>query len=191
MTDVKNALDIDESYFKLGDIRLEIYHDSHEKALCQLAQDPRIWVSHRGDYHKPEIYKVKRLEKAKKLVAEKTRCLFVVYYKNRVVGETSYYDISFKHKTLAIGFSWLHPDYWGKGINAKIKQLLLSYAFETLQFRRVSFCVDSENLQSRRAVEKLGIPFEGILKKHYIRPDGSSRDSAMYAITDDVYADLK
>jgi len=86
-----------------------------------------------------------------------------------------------------IGYSWLHPDYWGKGINSVVKKLMLSYVFEQLKFKRVAFCIDSENLRSRGAIETLGIPFEGVLKNHQIRPDGSSRDSAIYAITDDLW----
>lgn len=67
---------------------------------------------------------------------------------------------------------------------------MLSYAFDQLKFKRVAFCIDSENLRSRGAVEKLGIPFEGILRKHQIRADGSSRDSVIYAVTDEVWKSM-
>ena len=62
--------------------------------------------------------------------------------------------------------------------------MLFKYGFEELKLKRISFHIDSENLRSRGAVEKLKVPFEGILKNHQIRPDNTSRDTALYAITD-------
>lgn len=180
-------IDIDINYFQAEDVRLEIFNDKHILALCEQAKDKRIWQSHREDFHVPEVYLAKRIQKIKKEIQNETRITFVIFYKNQLIGKTSYYNINLKHLTTDIGYTWLHPDYWGKGINQVIKKMMLSYAIEHLKFKRVSFCIDAENLASRRAVEKLNIPFEGILKKHYIRPDGSSRDSAIYAVTDDVW----
>ncbi len=116
--------------------------------------------------------------------------MFVIYYQDQIIGSTSYYDVNLNQLKMHIGYSWIHPNYWGKGINQTIKKLMLSYAFDQLKFKRVAFCIDSENLRSRGAVEKLGIPFEGILRKHQIRADGSSRDSVIYAVTDEVWKSM-
>jgi len=167
--------------------RLEIFQDHHIPELCEKAQDARIWEHHRITFDSPKIYTSIAIEKAKRDIANKSRYMFVIYYKDVVIGSTSYYDVNLNHLRMYIGYSWLHPNYWGKGINTTVKKLMLSYAFEKLKFNRVAFCIDSENMRSRAAIEKLGIPFEGILKKHQVRLDGSNRDSAIYAITDEIW----
>lgn len=47
---------------------------------------------------------------------------------------------------------------------------------------RVDLKTDSKNERSRAAILKLGAQFEGILRAHRIRPDGTLRDTAMYSI---------
>lgn len=47
---------------------------------------------------------------------------------------------------------------------------------------RVELKTDSKNERSRAAILKLGAQFEGILRAHRIRPDGTLRDTAMYSI---------
>ena len=41
---------------------------------------------------------------------------------------------------------------------------------------------DLRNVQSQRAIEKLGAVREGVLRKHMVRPDGYVRDTVMYSI---------
>jgi len=182
---------IDLAFFQTKDITLDIFQDHHTPALCKKAQDPRIWKHHHIAFDDPAIFKAEQIDKAKKDIANHTRYMFVIYYQGDIIGSTSYYDINQNHKRMYIGYTWLHPDYWGKGINPIVKNQLLTYAFEQLNYQRIAFCIDSENTASRRAVEKLGASFEGILKKHQIRPDGSNRDSSIYAITDDTWKKRK
>ncbi|GAB4222634.1 MAG: hypothetical protein Tsb005_15080 [Gammaproteobacteria bacterium] len=185
---VQSGLNIDPQHLQQGSIKLEIFQDSHIPMLCERAQDARIWEHHRITFNNPAIFTSIIIEKAKKAISNKTRYMFVIYYQNELIGSTSYYDVNLNHLKMHIGYTWLHSDYWGKGINNIVKRLMLAYAFEQLQFKRVAFCIDAENLRSRNAIEKLRIPFEGILKNHQIRADGSSRDSALYAITDKGWA---
>lgn len=179
---VQSGLNVDIAYFKHGDVRLECFQEQHIPMLCKKAQNPRIWEYHHNNFDDPTVFKSVAIVKAKEAIAKKNRYMFVIYFKDDIIGSTSYYNINLEHLKLHIGYSWLHPDYWGKGINQIVKKLLVSYAIEQLKFNRIIFCIDAENLRSRKAIEKLDIPFEGILKKHQIRPDGSNRDSAIYAI---------
>ena len=180
---VQSRLNINTQHLQQDSIKLELFQDKHIPALCELAVDNRIWQHHRLSYNSPTHFENTALLKAKESIAKKSRYMFVIYYQGRIIGSTSYYDVNLKHLSMYIGYTWFHPDYWGKGINPIIKNLMISYAFKELKFKRVAFCVDAENLRSRAALEKLNIPLEGILKKHQIRPDSSSRDSAIYAVT--------
>ncbi len=60
---------------------------------------------------------------------------------------------------------------------------MLRHAFETWQVHRVQLKTDVRNLQSRRAIERIGARFEGVLRNHMPASDGGVRDTAMYSIT--------
>lgn len=100
----------------------------------------------------------------------------------RVVGTTSYLDLDPVNKAIEIGFTWYAGEARGTGINPECKLLLLSYAIETLGCVRVTLKTDARNAHSRAAISKLGAPFEGILRAHRIRQDGTTRDTAYFSV---------
>ena len=67
-------------------------------------------------------------------------------------------------------------------LNTECKLLLLSNAFENLNCQAVEFRTHVMNQQSRRAIERLGAKFDGILRAHMMMADGSIRDTAVYSI---------
>ena len=58
----------------------------------------------------------------------------------------------------------------------------MRHAFEDWGAIRIQFVTDVNNLHSQRAILKLGAKFEGKLRSHKIREDGSTRDSMVYSI---------
>jgi RimJ/RimL family protein N-acetyltransferase len=102
-----------------------------------------------------------------------------------VLGSTSYYDVQPELRTLSIGYTWLGRRWWRTGANTESKLLLLTQAFEVLHAARVVWHTDVLNERSRAAIQRLGATPEGVLRKHRIRADGSWRDTAQYAMTDD------
>ncbi len=118
---------------------------------------------------------------------------FVVFHKKekKIIGSTRFLDIQQQNRKLEIGWTWLHPDYWASPVNPECKLLLLSYCFEELQTVRVQFKTDENNFRSRKAIEKIGGQYEGILRNDMIRDNGTRRNSACYSIIDDEWADVK
>ena len=57
--------------------------------------------------------------------------------------------------------------------------------FDQLEAVRVEWHTDEFNEQSRAAIAKLGAQFEGLLRKHRRRVDGSWRTTALFAMTDE------
>ena len=53
-----------------------------------------------------------------------------------------------------IGWTFLARDRWGTGLNAEMKRLMLTHAFDYVA--RVVFSVGAENVISRRAMTKIG-----------------------------------
>ena len=50
---------------------------------------------------------------------------------------------------------------------------------------------DSMNQRSRDAILRLGATFEGILRHHMLRPDGTWRDSAYFSILREEWPSVK
>lgn len=102
----------------------------------------------------------------------------------RVCGSTRYMDIQEAHRGVEIGWTWYEPPVWGTAINAETKLLLLSHAFEQWRAIRVQLKTDHRNLRSQGAIRKLGAVYEGTLRQHRIRPDGTLRDTVVFSILD-------
>src|SRR6056297_289535 len=88
-----------------------------------------------------------------------------------------------------IGGTWLAVSAQRTAVNTEAKLLLLTHAFESWDAQRVAICTDARNTKSRRAIERLGASFEGVLRRHRRSTragDGTQlRDTAAYAITID------
>ena len=105
----------------------------------------------------------------------------------RALGSTRFLALRPEHRSLEIGWTWLHPSAWGTGANAEAKLLQLTDAFERLGCRRVELKTDARNERSRRALEALPARFEGIHRKHMLVRGGENRDSAWYSVLDDEW----
>lgn len=104
---------------------------------------------------------------------------------SEVIGTTSFYEVAPAVRALAIGHTWLGRPWWRTGHNTESKLLLLTHAFDTLGAARVFWHTDINNTRSQAAIARLGAAKEGVLRKHRIRPDGSWRDTVLYAMTDE------
>jgi RimJ/RimL family protein N-acetyltransferase len=110
---------------------------------------------------------------------------------NAVLGSTSYMNISPKDKRLEIGATWLGKKYQGTGVNKVCKFLLLRFAFEELGYERVELKTDVLNIQSRKAILKIGAVEEGILRSHTLMHDGRRRDTIYYSILKNEWEGVK
>jgi N-acetyltransferase len=127
----------------------------------------------------------------KKLIEDPTRSSCVIIMPDgQIAGRTGYLDIRENHKTLEIG-TVIFKNFHGTNVNPESKYLLFKHAFETLGAVRVQIKTDSRNLQSQRAIEKLGAVKEGILRNYQTRADGYVRDTVMYSVIDKEWASVK
>ena len=81
--------------------------------------------------------------------------------------------------------------WWRTNANTACKFLLLRYAFETWGALRVQFKAEAVNLRSRRAIERIGARFEGVLRKFRINVAGEVRDTSFYSILDTEWPAVK
>jgi N-acetyltransferase len=161
-------------------------------SLSEIAFEPSIWT-----YGMSNLRELTDLEKyIVTALREKEQGLaypFLIYNKiqDKVAGCTRFGNISFEHKRLEIGWTWLHPKHQGTGINKSCKYLLLKYAFEILGMNRVELKTDLLNLQSQQAMRKIGATQEGVFRRHQITSTGRVRDSIFFSIIHDEWLDLK
>jgi len=110
---------------------------------------------------------------------------------DRIVGTSAYLDIRESHRGLEIGATWIAKPWQGTVVNPAAKSLMFEWAFESWHAIRVQLKTDARNLQSQRAMEKLGLVKEGVLRRHIILTDGYLRDSVMYSAIDAEWPALK
>jgi RimJ/RimL family protein N-acetyltransferase len=102
-----------------------------------------------------------------------------------VLGMTSYYAADPVNRSIAIGYTMLGRRSWRTAINTEAKLLLMAHAFGELGAVRVEWHTDIRNERSQRAIARLGAVQEGVLRAHKRRPDGSWRDTVLFAMTAD------
>lgn len=87
-----------------------------------------------------------------------------------------------EHKKAEIGF-WLLTDFWGKGIMTEAMPLICNYGFNELALHRIEGLVETENINCKRALDKLGFLHEGTMK------DCEIKNGKFISL--DIYAKLK
>ncbi len=160
--------------------RLEPLEVRHAEGLAEAAT-PELFTYH---FPPPEFSAAGFRKMIEYLLSLGTYCPFAIVARqpDRVVGMTSYLDIRPRDRGLEVGFTWLSKDMQGSLLNPECKYLLFRHAFDDQGAVRVQLKTDLRNLQSQRAIEKLGAVREGVLRQHMVRPDGYIRDTVMYSI---------
>jgi N-acetyltransferase len=146
--------------------------------LYDIARDPLIWEQHPDrDRCRPEQFRNffrEALESGGALIASDLR-------DGRIIGSSRFHGYDPDRSEVEIGWTFLARSHWGGRYNGEMKRLMLEHAFRFVE--RVIFVVGPYNLRSRRAVEKIG----GVLVGS--RKDTSGRDSVVYQITADIFAE--
>ena len=108
---------------------------------------------------------------------------WVVTYDGKFVGQLTVGGIAYGSlRSAYIGY-WIDKDVAGKGIMPTAVAMALDYCFDQLRLHRVEIHIRPENAASRRVVEKLGIPEEG-LRRSYLHIAGDWRDHICYVLVE-------
>lgn len=66
---------------------------------------------------------------------------------------------------------WLGEEHWGRGIVSEAVKAMVQHAFQDLGLRRVYARIFSNNLASKRVLEKAGFQFEGMARQAVLKND--------------------
>lgn len=121
------------------------------EALYRVASDPLIWAQHPSPTRYQEPVFQQWFNEA---LASKSALIVIDRKSNQVIGSSRYSEFDEKKREVTIGYTFLARDHWGGGTNRELKHLMLTHAFQWVD--TVWFQVDSQNVRSQRAMEKIG-----------------------------------
>ncbi|MDQ7947597.1 MAG: GNAT family protein [Pedobacter sp.] len=163
-----------------------------EELLWPIAQEQELWIYGLIDLsNRNELRNY--IEKAISDREQGNTAVWVVIdaKTGNVAGCTRLAEISWKDERGQIGWTWIGKDFQGTGLNRAMKYEILKYGFETLGFNRIELKADERNLQSRRAMEKIGAKYEGTLREHMKIKDGFIRNTVFYSILKSEWPEVK
>jgi N-acetyltransferase len=154
----------------------------HLAGLQDAALDGELWKLWYTLVPKPEAM-AGEIERRLGLLAKDSMLPFTVLDADgRIVGMTTYMNVDGANRRVEIGSTWYAQRVQRTPLNTECKLMLLVHAFDALDCIAVEFRTHRLNTQSRRAIERLGAQFDGMLRSHQISPNGSHRDTAVYSI---------
>ena len=155
----------------------------HHDALVRAVRDGELWRLWYTAVPSPEGMTAEIERRLALAEAGSMRPFTVLDAAGTVAGMTTYMNIDAKNRRVEIGSTWTARSAQRTPLNTQCKRLLLGHAFEALACIAVEFRTHRLNVQSRRAIERLGAQLDGILRAHQVGPDGTLRDTAVYSIT--------
>ncbi len=160
--------------------------------LADQANDQSMWTYFTSDLSDKEVLR-DWIADAILQKENKTRLPFAIIDKanQKIVGSTSFGNISCRDKRIEIGWTWLGKEYHGKGINNQVKYLMIGYCFEVLDFERVEFKTDVLNIPARKALGRIGMTEEGVLRSHTLMTHDRRRDTIYYSVLKSEWTALK
>lgn len=98
----------------------------------------------------------------------------------RLIGTCGIVNFNDAHERGELGYA-LGAEYWGRGYMTEAADAVVDAAFRSLPMARLQSCCHVENVGSYRVMEKLGMSFEGILRR-YIKAGGRHHDVRFYSL---------
>ena len=104
---------------------------------------------------------------------------------HRVIGTIGFNHWDVRNARAEVGFALARP-YWNQGYMSEALRSVVAFGFRQMGLVRIEARCHPDNAASARVMEKAGMIFEGILRRHvYIK--GEHQDVKMYAIVRDDF----
>jgi RimJ/RimL family protein N-acetyltransferase len=180
---LRRPVALDEVVLTGRAVRLEPLRATHAEELWPAASEHDVWTYMIHDVRNPADL---RTWIGQRLEAQRAGAALAFVQRDArtgaAFGSTSLFDHEPAHRRIEIGHTWVGASHRRTAANTEAKLLLLTHAFEDLRMSRVQFKCDARNERSRRAIQRLGATFEGVLRAWMILPDGRPRDTCMFSL---------
>ncbi|WP_391118395.1 GNAT family N-acetyltransferase [Psychrobacillus sp. L3] len=175
-----------------GDLKLRPLEESDIPSLWEL-YDPKIF-----EFMLSKIENYDQLEQwlqagIQQMNVAKTALTFVIENSEtkEIIGTTRIYGIDPLNYACEIGSTFYGKKFQRTHVNTTCKYLLLKHAFDNLGMIRVQFKTDELNVNSQRAIERIGGIKEGVLRNERIRSNGTVRNAVVYSIIDSEWKEVE
>lgn len=105
---------------------------------------------------------------------------------HEMIGSISTVSIDDRHCNCEVGYC-IGYNYWGKGIMSEALSKVLAFLFDEVGVHRITAKHDVENPASGKVMKKCNMTYEGRLREHYLRHDGTFSDALVYSILKNEY----
>lgn len=102
------------------------------------------------------------------------------------IGQIAFFLVDSRNNFVEIEYC-IGMDFQQKGYATESTRAVIKYGFEQAGFHKLQICCRSNNLPSKRVIEKCGFVYEGALRD-YFYIDGKYYDRLYYSILKDEYA---
>ncbi|MCA1725229.1 MAG: GNAT family N-acetyltransferase [Thermomicrobia bacterium] len=106
------------------------------------------------------------------------------------LGATGFTVRSLAVPSFEIGY-WLRQSAEGHGYMSEAVRLATTFLFDRLSAQRVFIRCDARNARSKAVAERLGFTFEGCHRRDEIGTGGIIRDTLVYALIPDEFAQVR
>jgi ribosomal-protein-alanine N-acetyltransferase len=155
--------------------------------LFEYASDPKVaqyvlWDQHQSieDSQKYLSYMVEKYEKH-----DVSEWGMVHKQHGKFIGTCGYMWWNTLHCRAEIGYA-LSSAYWNRGLMTEAVHEVIAFGFERMKLNRIEARCMFGNDASERVLQKVGMEFEGIMKKQAFS-GGCFHDLKMYAILNEAY----
>ncbi|QFG00821.1 N-acetyltransferase [Psychrobacillus glaciei] len=175
-----------------GDLKLRPLEEQDIPRLWEL-YDPKIF-----EFMLSKIENYEQLEQwlqagIQQMNVAKTALTYVIEDSDtkEIIGTTRIYGIDSLNYACEIGSTFYGKKFQRTHVNTTCKYLLLKHAFNNLGMIRVQFRTDELNVNSQRAIERIGGIKEGVLRNERIRSNGTVRNAVVYSIIDSEWKEVE
>ncbi|NHN31853.1 GNAT family N-acetyltransferase [Paenibacillus agricola] len=99
---------------------------------------------------------------------------------SKLIGTCGFVYWNIAHSRAELGYA-LSKDFWGQGLMSEVVGKIIDFGWKNMNLVRIEARCHLANIGSARVMEKSGMVFEGILRKH-LYTKGEHQDVNMYAI---------
>lgn len=121
-----------------------------------------------------------RRNRSKFLLREDFMFYLILRETGAYLGTCTLKAVRWEFRLFEIGY-WLRTSALGKGYMTEAVEGLTKFAEQYLAANRIEILCEDTNMASRRVAERCGYQLEGVLRQHYINPQGEIRNDCMYA----------
>lgn len=162
---------------------------SHASDLVEACQDGQLWLITTTSVPEPDKV-IDYINKAQQM-PDRSAFAVIDELTGKAIGSTSYHDILPLPRRLEIGYTWYAKSYWRTHVNTTCKLMLLTHAFETIDYLTVGWRTDIGNHRSQQAIERLGVKKDGVIRGNRVCRDGVISDTVMYSLLKSEWPEVK